>query len=666
MASTAAVLNILVSANTGTAVGQLSILDKKLKGTAATANTTSGSIAAKFGKKAKFAGGIAALGIAAGVATKQLYDVGKELDAAYDKIRTGTGATGKQLDNLKKDFRAVAGQVPDDFKTTGTAIADLNTRLGLTGKPLRKMARDMLDLSRMTETDVAGNIKGVARAFVDWEVPMKQQGKNLNGFFRLSQKSGMEVGELTSRIQEFGSPLRTLGFDVGEAASMFAGFERAGVNTATMLPGLKFAIKNIARPAGEAAVQMEKLGITTKDPAKGLREAFEQITAKGPDALNKQEKINAAMGIFGQRAGPDMAEAIKQGRFELGDYMKVFEDGTETIGKSDKATRSAGENMKTFGNQLKILVAPAAEWVHTAITDLTLGMLEGFKAVKRFTKTNEDFKDALKAVGVVLKAFGAAAKWSFDMVKEQLKGLWGTFKGVMQLIKGVVKVVSGVLTGDWAKAWDGVKDIFRGGAKIVLGVMRTITAPMRKLTGLVAGVLTGVFGGAWNKVTSIFSDGASAILGIVRGIIEVINLIPGVKINIDGANRVDLTGGSGKVNTDSQWPPARRTHQHGQALRRFRTCPARTWRVRPQPQGGRSSRQGQPRPRELQAGFPLPDRRTRRHEPRRRNQRCCWRCYRRGWQAARQGRRLLYRQVAEARHPGTVRWRRPVPNQAGL
>ena len=41
--------------------------------------------------------------------------VGKEFDKAYNKIRTGTGKTGKVLEGLKKDFRKVAKDVPNSL-----------------------------------------------------------------------------------------------------------------------------------------------------------------------------------------------------------------------------------------------------------------------------------------------------------------------------------------------------------------------------------------------------------------------------------------------------------------------------------------------------------------------------------------------------------------------
>ena len=38
----------------------------------------------------------------------------------------------------------------------------------------------------------------------------------------------------------------------------------------------------------------------------------------------------------------------------------------------------------------------------------------------------------------------------------------GLYKGIKQWLSGIIEFVSGVFTGDWTKAWEGVKDIFKG------------------------------------------------------------------------------------------------------------------------------------------------------------------------------------------------------------
>lgn len=99
---------------------------------------------------------------------KAAFDMSEELNASYDYIRVGTGATGEALDELKTSFDNVFTSVPASVQDVGVAIADLNTRLGLTGIELEELATQFLQLSRITETDVSSNIQNATRLFGSW------------------------------------------------------------------------------------------------------------------------------------------------------------------------------------------------------------------------------------------------------------------------------------------------------------------------------------------------------------------------------------------------------------------------------------------------------------------------------------------------------------------
>ena len=125
----------------------LALQESKLK--------AAGEAAEKAGKKMQTVGdgmskagtamtvGITAPILAAG---KGLLDHGNKFDDAVDTIRIGTGATGDALAGLENDFDTVIQNVPADMGTAASAIADLNTRLGLTGEPLQALSQQFLDV----------------------------------------------------------------------------------------------------------------------------------------------------------------------------------------------------------------------------------------------------------------------------------------------------------------------------------------------------------------------------------------------------------------------------------------------------------------------------------------------------------------------------------------
>lgn len=103
-----------------------------------------------------------------------LLKLANDFDDAADTIRIGTGATGEALQGLIDDFDAVISKVPADMNKAASAIADINTRLGLTGKPLQDLAQQYLELAHITGEDVTKSIEESSRAFQAWRIPTER------------------------------------------------------------------------------------------------------------------------------------------------------------------------------------------------------------------------------------------------------------------------------------------------------------------------------------------------------------------------------------------------------------------------------------------------------------------------------------------------------------
>ena len=69
-------------------------------------------------------------------------------------ISAGTGATGLDLQYLRRDFEAVFGSVPGSADDVAIALQAINTLLGLTGEDLQEAARQALLLQDATGADL--------------------------------------------------------------------------------------------------------------------------------------------------------------------------------------------------------------------------------------------------------------------------------------------------------------------------------------------------------------------------------------------------------------------------------------------------------------------------------------------------------------------------------
>src|SRR5665647_464994 len=191
--------------------------------------------AAGLGTGLLVGGAIAGIGVAA-------FKMGEEFDAAYDTIRLGTGATGAKLDGLKDSFKQVVTDVPASFGDASAAITGLNQRLGATGPRLRDLSDQFLELSRITGTDVAEDVRLGTRLFGDWSIKTGEQAGALDQLYRATQKSGIGLNDLMSTVVQFGAPLRNMGFSFSDSVAMLSKWEKEGVNVTTVLSGMRFAL----------------------------------------------------------------------------------------------------------------------------------------------------------------------------------------------------------------------------------------------------------------------------------------------------------------------------------------------------------------------------------------------------------------------------------------
>ena len=81
-----------------------------------------------------------------------------------------------------------------------------------------------------------------------------------------------------------------------------------------------------------------------------------------------------------------------------------------------------------------------------------------------------------------------------NVLEPVIDGLCGIIGGIIDVLSGVADFVTGVFTGDWSKAWDGIKLIFSG-------VIDAIVSLFRGLYNTIVALLQG----AWDIIKSIWS-----------------------------------------------------------------------------------------------------------------------------------------------------------------
>ena len=94
-----------------------------------------------------------------------------------------------------------------------------------------------------------------------------------------------------------------------------------------------------------------------------------------------------------------------------------------------------------------------------------------------------------KLLKYLVPAFKNAFTTILSIVSAIVKGVGGVIKGLLTVLSGIITFLTGVFTGDWKKAWNGVKKIFKG---IIDSLVAVVKAPINIIIGIINGMVGGV------------------------------------------------------------------------------------------------------------------------------------------------------------------------------
>ncbi|HCV4781380.1 TPA: phage tail tape measure protein [Staphylococcus aureus] len=377
-----------------------------------------------------------------------------EVDKGLDTVTQATGATGSELKKLQNSFKDVYGNFPADAETVGGVLGEVNTRLGFTGKELENATESFLKFSHITGSDGVQAVQLITRAMGDAGIEASEYQSVLDMVAKAAQASGISVDTLADSITKYGAPMRAMGFEMKESIALFSQWEKSGVNTEIAFSGLKKAISN--------------WGKAGKNPREEFKKTLAEIE-KTPDIASA---TSLAIEAFGAKAGPDLADAIKGGRFSYQEFLKTIEDSQGTVNQTFKDSESGSERFKVAMNKLKLVGADVWASIESAFAPVMEELIKKLSiAVDWFSNLSDGSKRSIVIFGGIAAAIGPV-----------VFGL-GAF---ISTIGNAVTVLAPLLAGI-AKA-DGLISFLSTKVPILGTVFTALTGPI----GIVLGVLAGL------------------------------------------------------------------------------------------------------------------------------------------------------------------------------
>lgn len=365
------------------------------------------------------------------------------------------------------------------------------------------------------EANIIGNLIEAIKTAIG--IKINVEGGIFAGLFNLPPGVGKAIIAVATGIGLLASA-------IGKVVAAIAPFIIGLVKVRIALSGLLvlFAGLNMGKPIGEIVVSMGSL-------VKAL--------VTGEEKFYTFSKLLKVLGksistFFSAKLAPVIAAFSKAGT-AIKTILSAFISGVKTIliGAGTKLIAGVGTVLGTVKTAIltalttiKAGITTALAAIKTALTTAVTWLLAHpivlitaaiVALVILIAKKGEEIKAALQKVDDWLQnifakdwtnVFGPVLGGVLNGFLDIMKGFWD---GVKTNLMGWIDFIRGVFTGDWERAWNGVKEIFGGAFKAMIALAK---APLNAIIGLVNAFLGGITRG-YNRLTAALSGVENPITG---------------------------------------------------------------------------------------------------------------------------------------------------------
>ena len=486
---------------------------------------------------------------------KAAMDAWKDFDEGVDQIIKKTGLTGDAAKEMEESFANVSKTILADSTDIGNAMGELNTRFGYTGQELEDATVAFLKFADVTGTDAADAVADVAKALTAAGKDLDDYQEILDALTVAGQKSGVSVSKVADGLNKYGAQTRALGLDVEEVIALFAQFELAGVNTEAALAGLT-----------KATAKWQKEG---KDAGAELTKTVEAIRT----ASDASKAAEIAIEAFGNKAGPELADAIQSGRFAFDEFTQAVKDSAGAVDATFEETQDAPDKLalavkglktdlaqttnelltefapdiekaiESIGRTLKNDIIPAVKdvinWIKknktmllTTLSSLAAGLvaLNVVKVITGLVNAFKAFKAAQEGatvaqwllnaamsanpIGLVVAAIAALVA-AFVVLWNKSEAFREFFIGMWEAIKETVSAICTAIGDFFVNLWDGITS----GAQAAWDWIKDVfTSVASWFDEHVITPVSNFFSGLWDGIKGVAQEAWDIVTGIWDGI----------------------------------------------------------------------------------------------------------------------------------------------------
>ena len=313
----------------------------------------------------------------------------KSVDTGADIIIKKTGATGEAAAEMQAIMKRIATTIPTDFETAGNAIGEVSTRFGVVGDDLEELSTKFIKFADLNDTDVVTAIDNVQAAMAAFNMDTSEVGDALDILNVAAQNTGVPVDQLTEKLLANKTQLDEMGLGFNESVAFLSSFEKSGLDTSTMLTGFRAALKNATKQG------------------KPLKDALSDLQTEMQNADSDTEAMQAAMELFGNKAGPAIAKAVSEGKLSLTDFSGYVTDWHGSVDSTFEATLDPIDKFQTTLNNLKIVGAEVGGSLLEILAPAVDKIASVLQTVKeKWDALSPDTQDAIIKAALIAAAIG--------------------------------------------------------------------------------------------------------------------------------------------------------------------------------------------------------------------------------------------------------------------
>lgn len=487
-----------------------------------------------------------ALGGALAIGAKKSIDAASDLNESMNAVNVTFGKSAKIITDFGKDAAQRTGLSMRELNESVVPIGASLQNMGISSKTAAEasvnLAKRAADMASVFNTDVGTALQAIQSGLRGEADPLERFGVGLSAArveaFALTSGLAKTKDQITDQVKV----QARLGLLMQDSAKFAGDFANTSDGLANSQRILKAELENAGAAIGTALlpVATKVVGVLADLTPKAVEVGTTIAQTVGPALTSLvgtfQEALPTIMGLFGP-----LVDQFKTTVIPI--FQSLQEVGREAITAIGSVIQANGpqirqifENLGTVISNLAKIILPILEVALTQVLPAALRILIPVLVLTTtvMAKVSEIARQVAQVLTSVLATAIAALTPVVNAVATAFNSVWPRvsatvrtaaaaimpiIQGIVNIVKGMVDLVVGVLTGDWARAWGGIKTIVSTAVNGVIAYLQTVPALVLSAARAIGqAIVDGILAGIGNLGSLLKDKMTGAIQGAMDGV----------------------------------------------------------------------------------------------------------------------------------------------------